>query len=117
MSRKGDGSRVEKIREALQHYGEDCDGLLTADGLDAAVIGIARRCGQPDIVVYSIPKAVECLVEQGMSHEDADEFLEFNSIGAWVGEQTPAWMIPIEDLVEMSPDDDTATEGEDDDDE
>lgn len=107
-------TEAEKIRKALNAYADDNDGLLTADGLDEAVIGIARRCGQPDIVVYSIPKAIECLAKQGMTHEEAEEYLEFNSIGAWVGEQTPAWMIPIEDLTEMSSDDDTATEGEDD---
>lgn len=91
---------AERIREALNRYADDNDGLLTADGLDAAVIGIARRCGQPDIAVYSIPKAIECLVKQGMTYEEADEYLEFNSIGAWVGEETPAWMIPIEELIE-----------------
>lgn len=52
------------------------------------------------MVVYSIPKAILCLVDQGMSYEEAEEYLEFNSIGAWVGERTPMWIVPVEQLVE-----------------
>ena len=46
------------VQEALHRYADENDGLLTADGLDEAIIGIGRRCGQPDVVVYSIPKAI-----------------------------------------------------------
>ena len=67
--------------------------MLFADGLDAAFVGVARRCGQPDLAVYSIPLAIRVLVQRdGMSEEEAREYLEFNSIGAWVGEETPIWL-------------------------
>ena len=91
---------IEK-RVVLDLYAKETeDSLLTADGLDAAIVGVARRCGQPNIVVYSIPKAIEVLVARGMTEEEAAEYLEFNSIGAWVGDQTPAWMTPIEEIAE-----------------
>jgi hypothetical protein len=67
--------------------------MLLANGLNDAVIGIGRRCGQPDLAVYSIEKCVQILVERdGMEEDEAREFLEFNTFGAWVGKQTPIWV-------------------------
>jgi hypothetical protein len=67
--------------------------MLLADGLEAAFLGVGRRCGQKDVAVYSIPKAIDLLVTRdGMSAEEAEEYLEFNSIGAWVGDETPIWL-------------------------
>jgi hypothetical protein len=77
---------------------------LTADGFDDAIVGLARRCGQPTLVAYSVTKAIQVLMKDGMSYEDAVEYFEFNVVGAWVGEHTPIW---IED---MDPDDVEATE-------
>jgi len=71
--------------------------MLEADGLKKAFLGIGRRCGQPDIAVYSIPKVLEVLQEDGMTYEEAVEYFEFNTLGAWVGEETPMWMQPHED--------------------
>jgi hypothetical protein len=31
----------------------------------------------------------------GMTYDEADEYIEFNCIGAWVGEQTPIIVKPI----------------------
>ena len=79
--------------------------MLFADGLDAAFVGVARRCGQPDLAVYSIPLAIRVLVQRdGMSEEEAREYLEFNSIGAWVGEETPIWMeaMDLETCIEIT---------------
>ena len=28
------------------------DDILVADGFEAALLGVGRRCGQPDIAVY-----------------------------------------------------------------
>lgn len=92
---------AKDIRRAVDSYSDQNEAeLLIADGLDAAIVGVGRRCGQPDVVVYSIPKAVECLEKQGMTREEAEEYLEFNSIGAWVGDKTPVWMTPIGELME-----------------
>ena len=67
--------------------------MLLADGLDAAFLGVGRRGGQKEVAVYSIPKAIDLLVTRdGMSAEDAEEYLECNSIGAWVGDETPVWL-------------------------
>ncbi len=73
--------------------------LLTADGLDDAILGIGYRCGQMPIVVYDSAKVIDILTERdGMTHEEAEEFFSFNIEGAWVGEQTPVWLrVPEQD--------------------
>jgi hypothetical protein len=78
--------------EAVELSGEE--ELLFADGLDEALIGVAAASpGRSTAAVYSITKAVEILQRQGMSHEEADEYLSFNTIGAWVGERTPIFVM------------------------
>ena len=67
--------------------------MLTADGFDEAFVGIGRRWSRPDVAVYDVSKMVQILGERhGMSEEDAREHLEFNTIGAWVGEETPIYL-------------------------
>jgi len=67
--------------------------MLKADGFDDAIVGRGSRCGQPDILVYSVEKCIEILARD-MSYEDAEEFFEFNVVGAWVGDETPIWVYP-----------------------
>jgi len=70
--------------------------MLFADGLKDAFVGVAYRCGQPDLAVYSVPKAIKVLVKRdGMTYDEAQEYLEFNSIDAWVGKNTPVWLFPM----------------------
>ena len=69
------------------------EGLLTADRFDEAIIGIGQRCSQRDAVVYDADKMVKLLAgREGWEYDEALEFLEFNTFGAWVGEHTPIWM-------------------------
>ncbi len=66
---------------------------LLADGFENAFVGVARRCGQPELAVYDYHKAVDILMERdGMSNDDAVEYMEFNVVGAWMGPNTPIWL-------------------------
>jgi hypothetical protein len=80
----------------LSNYGED---ILTANGLDDAIIGVGTRCGQPPLAVYDVSKVLDILVDRdGMTYEEAEEYFGFNIEGAWVGEQTPVWLrVPEQD--------------------
>jgi hypothetical protein len=77
------------IREELsEHFGDD---LLFADGFDSAIIGV---CGGFDSgrVVYDIEKMIEsCMQDAGMTYEDSVEWIDFNTIGAYVGKNTPVY--------------------------
>ena len=73
--------------------GEYNDEALTADGFDEAIIGVAERCSQPTLVVYDAEKCVEILQRDSeMTEEEAHEFFQFNTLGAWVGENTPLFL-------------------------
>ena len=86
-----------EIREECVEMTGD-DELLFADGFDAAIIGVGVRCSKPDIVVYDYDLCVQVLVERdGMSPSEAEEFLDFNTVGAWVGERTPIYVRRLEE--------------------
>lgn len=69
---------------------------LKADGFDDAIIGLAEgwfgnqhHC----VVCYDFQKCVDILCERdGMDPEEAEEFLEFNTLGAYVGPNTPVFL-------------------------
>jgi hypothetical protein len=68
------------------------DALL-ADGLEAALVGYTVNHHHPIVAVYDIEKCIDVLVERdGMTPEEADEFLSFNTLGAYVGENGPLYV-------------------------
>ena len=67
--------------------------MLLADGFDECLIGLGRRCGKPDIAVYDEEKCIDLLMKRdGMTHDEATEFFEFNVVGSWVVEETPIFL-------------------------
>ena len=85
-----DGQTSEDVREHLSNvFGND---LLFADGFDAAIIGV---CGGHDSgrVAYSVQEMIKICEEQwDMPYDEAVEYLEFNTLGAYVGEKTPLYI-------------------------
>lgn len=70
-------------------------GVLMADGLDPAVIGMAKLPDRPGmVVVYDIDKCAEAMVGTGVDRDTAMEFLEYNTLDAWVGPGTPVFVEP-----------------------
>lgn len=65
------------------------------DGMDEAAIGIAGRCGKPILVVYDYEKCIQAVMKQGLTYEQAMEYVDFNIVGAWVGEHTPLMFFPV----------------------
>lgn len=85
-------------KKTLEERLADYEGeILIADGFDDAFIGIGRRCSQPPIAVYSRKKCIESLVKRGMEEDEAEEYYEFNVVGAWVGKQTPIFVEELDD--------------------
>ena len=98
---KGVNSKITLSRRELVEDQIPADSsALFADGFDEAIIGYQYvRWGDASgdyRVVYDSEKMVECLVSRdGMSYEDAVEYLEFNTWGAFVGECTPVYIYTI----------------------
>lgn len=78
------------IREELS---EQNPNALLADGLEDALVGYTVNHHHPVVAVYDIDRCVEVLVgRDGMTPEAADEFLSFNTLGAYVGESGPLFV-------------------------
>tara|TARA_R110000765_G_scaffold11580_4_gene36555 strand:- start:1569 stop:1913 length:345 start_codon:yes stop_codon:yes gene_type:complete len=71
--------------------------MMKADGLEKAIVGICRRCGQEDVILYDEDKVIKILMEDGMGYEEAVEYYEYNIIDAWVGDGTPAFCFFLEE--------------------
>jgi hypothetical protein len=66
--------------------------ILLADGFEAALIGVVERCGMYPTALYDKDKCIGILVARdGMTQDEAEEFFEFNVLGAWVGAGTPCF--------------------------
>ena len=66
--------------------------LLDPEAFDDAIIGIARRADGMMVVAYDRQRCIEVLLQDGMDHGEAEEFFEFNTAGAWVGDGTPVFI-------------------------
>lgn len=73
---------------------------LLLEGMDEAIIGIGRRCGQPSLAIYDQSKILGIL-ERTMSPEDALDYYGFNIAGAWMGEGTPIILESSESMLEI----------------
>lgn len=84
-------------RSDLNEY----DELLLADGLETAFIGVGSQYPGSEVAVYDIDKAVQAIANNdGVTHEEALEHFEFNTLCAHVGPLTPIFirtMTPLED--------------------
>lgn len=65
---------------------------LYADGFEAALIGVGTQFTQP-LAVYDWDKCVEILMARdGMTADEAMEYMDFNVTGAYVGKGTPVFV-------------------------
>ena len=74
--------------------------MLKADGFDEAIIGMCSDIATSgERLIYDANKCIDILIkDHDMSEEEAIEYFEFNVSGAYVGENTPIWLYPYEDL-------------------
>lgn len=75
----------EELMEILAE--EEC---LTADGFNDALVGCTY--GANVVAIYDIDKMIEILICEGMEYEDAVEYLDYNVVGAYMGEKTPQYV-------------------------
>ena len=79
-------------REELMSRLEEGEALL-ADGFEGALIGITQNHHQMNVAVYDYDLSIGILMlRDGMSCMDAIEFMDFNVLGSYVGENTPIFV-------------------------
>jgi len=73
------------------------DDLVYFDGLDEAIVGIVEIHSLPRRVCYNYDKCIEIFVNQGMTYEEASEWMSHNVTTAYVGDNTPAFIYNIDE--------------------
>lgn len=91
-------TRHTLIKDDLAEINPDA---LLADGFEDALIGYTVNQHHATVAVYDIGRCAAVLITRdGMSEEDADEFLSFNVLGAYVGENGPLFVrVDFDDAV------------------
>jgi hypothetical protein len=102
------------------------DGILLADDFEEALIGIAYPFARGPVALYDYDEAIKMLIARADKvddpewdpYEGAVEYLEFNVLGAWVGDKTPIFAALFPEVSELSvsagqsPDPDTDVDDE-----
>ena len=86
-----------------EYIDENCDGLITYDNCDSALVGIAKVIREEqmvEIAIYSYERLVEYFKSEYLSDEenpmtedeaevDAMEWVDYNIAGGYLGVRTP----------------------------
>lgn len=80
---------MESKKDLIIELYSDTDDVVFADGFDDAIIGFEPNLWR---VVYSRSMVIEILMRDGMTEEEAVEYAEYNTFGAYIGDKTPLWV-------------------------
>jgi hypothetical protein len=101
----GDGpTRI--TRAAVARWAEDHDVEVLffdpPEHFDHAILGLVHGFGQEVAIVYDQAKVLAAMARD--MAEDAEEWFAFNTIGAFLGEATPRFLIrPWDDGYDVAP--------------
>jgi len=76
----------ENTIELLKPYAHE--EAMTANGFDDAIIGLSVD----GLFVYDIDDCVQILMKDGMTNDEANEYMDFNVTNAYVGVGTPIFI-------------------------
>ena len=89
---------TNKIRSTIADEYEDIPLLFMdpSTDFDNAIVGICSGFGLEPKVAYDYDKVIKANMKNGMSYEEAEEYFDYNQIGAYVGEHTPVFIRKIQ---------------------
>lgn len=82
---------MSKSNEIAELYPED--NVMIVSGFDECIIGIEMD-DQPR-AIYSKDRMLQQLIDEGMSEFEAEEYLDYNVFGAYMGEGMPSFITEI----------------------
>jgi hypothetical protein len=96
----GDGQPVfvRSVGKSFAEIGEALGDteVISFDGFENDVLGVASRSDWPDILLYRGEGCVETLMAQGLSRIDAEDYFGCNVGCCWAGDTTPAFLyVPL----------------------
>ena len=79
-------------RSDIEDYAKQSgENLILIDGHDDAIIGICQKFNSVS-VLYDKDKIIKKLAKH-MDYYDALEYFDFNIVGAYLGDETPTFLI------------------------
>jgi hypothetical protein len=80
-------------REKIASYLEDAMFIEPAC-YDDAILGIAQRADGMQVVAYDRQAVLEIMRGRSLelTPDEVEEFFEFNTAGAWIGDRTPCFV-------------------------
>lgn len=85
---------MEKTKLTIEEISELNPEAMMADGFDDAIMGMCIQFGAEPLVAYNYEKCLEILIERdGITRTEAIDFMEFNVMGAYVGLNTPVFIM------------------------
>jgi hypothetical protein len=74
---------------------DDDDRPLVLTDFDECIIGVACNNGKR-AVVYSINRMVDYMItKDGLTYEEATDYLSYNTLGTWSGDGTPVYIYEV----------------------
>lgn len=85
--------------DQVRELAEGGEVFSLPDGFEDALVGVTQtfeRGGVRYRTLYSLQRMIEiCVNRDGMSEQEAEEFIEFNVLGAYVGDSTPGFLLDL----------------------
>jgi len=79
-----------KFEVDIDQYAE---GAILLDGLEDCIVGIVEEYGNGKRILYSKNAIIQKLmVRDLMTHEEAEEFYDYNILGLYAGEQNAVFL-------------------------
>lgn len=81
-----------KYESIIERLIQDNPEAILWIGFEDALIGMALSFGKMPVALYDYDKCIEILMKD-MKRGEAEEYFEFNTLGAYLGEYTPIVLI------------------------
>lgn len=81
------------MEELINELTDDNPDAVVLIGYNKAIIGIADRINLKPVLIYSIDKIIEILIDGGIeNYDEAMEFYEYNIYRTFIGEDSPIFL-------------------------
>lgn len=85
---------MKKTKLTIEEISELNPDAMMADGFDEAIMGMCIQFGAEPIVAYDYEKCIQILMNRDkLERTEALDFMEVNVVGAYVGLNTPVFIM------------------------
>tara|TARA_R110000787_G_C13299906_1_gene434407 strand:- start:512 stop:772 length:261 start_codon:yes stop_codon:yes gene_type:complete len=85
---------MKETKLTIEEISEMNPEAMMADGFDEAILGMCVQFGAEPLVAYDYEKCVDILIKRdNLNRTEAIDFIQFNVLGAYVGLNTPVFIM------------------------